>query len=87
MEFKNKRLVRRLKPGICVFKEKHHTRLFICHTPEDYCKVAMKVLKQRLKDKWYWDEKDIIDAERIITDKDLEEAFIFIDCHSDGEYE
>lgn len=112
MKIKHKYLARRLaNPGILIFKEKHYTRYFLCNTPEDYCKVAMKMLKERAEAGWYWDEEDDnpaensgleylgqktrtrhipknkTDAERIITDNDLEEAFIFIDCNSDGEYE
>ena len=110
---KYKYLERRLaNAGIMIFKEKHHTRYFICNNSDDYCRVAMKILKERVEQEWYWDEeddtsnnnegleylgqkprkqrhvpKDKTEAQQIITDNDLEEAFVFIDRRSDWEYE
>lgn len=46
------------EPGILIFIEKHHTRYFVCSTTQDYLDVAMLVLKQRLKDGyWYYDDE------------------------------
>jgi len=53
---KHKYLERRLADaGIMIFKEKHYTRYFICNNSDDYCRVAMMILKQRSEAEWYWD--------------------------------
>ena len=45
-------------PGLVVFHEKHSERYFYCKTREDYFKMALHVLKGRLKDDyWYFDEE------------------------------
>jgi hypothetical protein len=54
-----KYLERRLsESGILVFREKHGNRYFICNTKEDYCRAAIKIIKERLDEGWYWDEED-----------------------------
>lgn len=49
-------------PGLLIFEEKHGTRYFYCRNPEEYCKAAMKVLKQRLEE-GYWYGNDSEDEE------------------------
>ncbi|MCV0439864.1 MAG: hypothetical protein K5880_14790 [Hydrogenophaga sp.] len=88
-------MARRLSSaGILTFKEKHGDRYFVCNTPEDYCKAAMKILKERASEKfcWYYDDpKDpdtgLTRAKEIIETNDLEAAFEFLDLRSDWEYE
>lgn len=57
---KSKYLARQLaSPGLLIFEEKHGTRYFYCLNPEEYFKAAMKVLKQRLKeDYWYGNDSE-----------------------------
>lgn len=80
--------------GILIFKEKHGNRYFVCSTHEDYCKVAMKVLKERTNEKfcWYYDdphepETSLTKAKEIIANNDTEAAFEFLDDRADWEYE
>ena len=90
-----KYLARRLEsPGILTFNEKHGRRYFVCSTPEDFCKAAMKILKERADEKfcWYYDDPSEPDtgltrAREIIENNDLEAAFEFLDLRSDWEYE
>jgi hypothetical protein len=46
-------------PGILIFREKHCHRYFVCNTKEDFCKAAMKILRERLEDDyWYYDDDE-----------------------------
>lgn len=50
--------------GILIFKEKHGTRYFVCNTKADFCKAAMKVLRDRLESN-YWYHDDELEPEEI----------------------
>lgn len=52
-------------PGILHFKEKHGDHYYVCLTPEDYCKAAMQVLRQRVED-GYWYGDDELEPEEIM---------------------
>ena len=90
-----KYLARRLDTaGILIFREKHGNRYFVCNTPEDFCKAAMKILKERADPKfcWYYEDAsepdtDLNRAKEIIENNDLEAAYEFMDLRSDWEYE
>jgi len=46
------------RPGILIFEEKHGTRYFVCNNSQEFCRAAMKVLRERLEDDyWYHDEE------------------------------
>lgn len=90
-----KYLARRLETaGILIFREKHGTRYFVCNSAEDFCKAAMKMLKERASEKfcWYYDDPKEPDmsltrAKEIIASNDLVAAYEFMDLRSDWEYE
>lgn len=89
-----KYLARRLATaGILIFREKHGTLYFVCNTAEDFCRAAMKVLKERANEKfsWYHDDSEedmsLTRAREIIESNDLEAAYEFMDLRSDWEYE
>lgn len=78
--------------GILVFSEKHGTYYYICSNKEDFCKAAMKVVKDRLEENMYYDDPDDewpgeTRAKEIVAQNDNEAAYEFLDSRSDHEYE
>jgi hypothetical protein len=80
--------------GILVFTEKHGVRHFICKDKDDYCRAAMKVLKERFEEGWYGDEKEPLnpdfpggqEAFIITEDGDNEAAYEFMHQRSSEIY-
>lgn len=63
-------------PCLLIFKEKHEDRYFLINDPADLHNACMKVLKERLKEDYYYSDDEVLDNGRLRqrTEKDIELA-------------